>query len=370
LSGPASRRPAFRDLLASDQLPALDGLRAVAVAAVMVFHFGAASFYWAKLGVTLFFVLSGFLITLLLIRERERTGSVSLRNFYIRRALRIFPAYYVFLLLSFGWMLIEGLDIPAALVLSAGFYVLNYVQAFGAFRNTPVSHGWTLGVEEQFYLLWPAMLRAAWNRKLAPEALVGFALGAILLWRVILVAGDLVPDGYQYYAFDTQFDALLVWCGLALCVRRDWVQRTAHAISVTPIAPLLTVIILAAGHQIPLDVWYLTIGNFFDALLLAILLVQMMMLHPHPAWRWIQWRWVRFLGAISYPLYLYHQLGRRIVDSIWQPRFAVWIVVATTVSLALAIGSYYFVEKPFLKLKTRFARTAGPAATAPLPLAS
>jgi len=154
LSGPASRPPALRDLLASDHLPALDGLRAVAVAAVMVFHFGAASFYWAKLGVTLFFVLSGFLITLLLMREREATGSVSLRSFYIRRALRIFPAYYVFLLLSFAWMLIEGQDVPAALVFSDGFYVLNYVQSFGAFRDTPVSHGWTLGVEEQFYLLW------------------------------------------------------------------------------------------------------------------------------------------------------------------------------------------------------------------------
>src|SRR5688572_27719220 len=91
----------------------------------MVFHFGAASFYWAKLGVTLFFVLSGFLITLLLMREREATGSVSLRSFYIRRALRIFPAYYVFLLLSFAWMLIEGQDVPAALVFSAGFYEIG-----------------------------------------------------------------------------------------------------------------------------------------------------------------------------------------------------------------------------------------------------
>jgi len=212
------------------------------------------------------------------------------------------------------------------------------------------------------------MLRAAWNRTLAPAALVGFALGAILLWRVILVVADLVPDGYQYYAFDTQFDALLVGCGLALCARTNWVQRTARAVSVTPIAPLLTVAVLAAGHQIPLDVWYLTIGNLFDAVLLAILLVQVMMLHRHLAWRWIQWRWVRFLGAISYPLYLYHQLGRRIVDSIWQPRFAVWIVVATMVSLALAIGSYYFVEKPFLRLKTRFTRRAAPATEA-LPLA-
>jgi peptidoglycan/LPS O-acetylase OafA/YrhL len=369
LSGPSRRPAALRDLIAREHLPALDGLRAVAVAAVMVFHFGAASFYWAKLGVTLFFVLSGFLITLLLIREREATGSVSLRKFYFRRALRIFPAYYVFLLLSFGWMLIEGMDVPAALVLSAGLYALNYVQAFGAFRDTPVSHGWSLGVEEQFYLLWPTMLLAAWNRKVAPGALVGFALGAILLWRVFLVVTDLVPDGYQYYAFDTQFDALLIGCGLALCARAEWVQRVADAVSVTPVAPLLTVVALALSHQIPVDAWYLTIGNLFDAVLLAILLVQAMMLHQHVTWRWIEWRWVRFLGAISYPLYLYHQLGRRIVDNVWQPRFAVWIVVTTAVSLVLAIGSYYFVEQPFLKLKKRFARTAPPATEA-LPLAS
>jgi peptidoglycan/LPS O-acetylase OafA/YrhL len=339
-------------------------LRAVAVGGVMVFHYGLLPFAFAKLGVSLFFVLSGFLITLLMVREREATGSVSLKRFYIRRALRIFPAYYVFLAVSFAWMAFQGQAVPAALVLVSVFYALNYAQAFGAFRSTPVSHGWSLGVEEQFYLVWPAMLRAAWRRNVSVPKLILAGIILVCAWRTTLsLAG--VRSGYVYYAFDTRFDCLLMGCGLAICVRDDWVQRTARVVSANALLPIATLMLLGAIHVVPVELWYLTVADSFEAILLAILLVQGLMLSAHPLWSWLNWPVVRYLGTISYPLYLYHQLAGNIAFEAVQSRWVVQIASAVAMAVALAMVSYHFIERPFLRRKERLSAMAAGEKTVP-----
>ena len=323
----------------------------------MVFHYRLLPFAFAKLGVSLFFVLSGFLITLLMMREREATGSISLKRFYLRRALRIFPAYYVFLAVTFGWMAFQGQQLPAALVLASVFYVLNYVQAFGACRSTPVSHGWSLGVEEQFYLVWPAMLRTAWRRNVPVSKLILVAIILICAWRATLTLAGVNP-GYLYYAFDTRFDSLLTGCGLAICIREGWVQRTARAVSSNALLPVATLILLGAAESVPVDLWFFTVADSFEAILLAALLVQGMMLHDHPLWRWLNWPTVRYVGTISYPLYLYHQLAPSIVASVVQPRRVVQLALEVMVTFALAMGSYHIVERPFLRRKERLSAIA------------
>jgi peptidoglycan/LPS O-acetylase OafA/YrhL len=328
-------------------------LRAVAVGGVMVFHYGLLPFAFAKLGVSLFFVLSGFLITLLMMRERETTGSVSLKRFYARRALRIFPAYYVFLVVVLAWMASQGEPTPPALVLASVFYVLNYVQAFGAFRSTPVSHGWSLGVEEQFYLVWPAMLRGAWRRRIPVPKLILVAVILVCAWRTTLTLAGVRP-GYLYFAFDTRFDSLLIGCGLAICIRDGWVQRAARMVSANALLPVVTLLLLGASEVVPVELWFLTVADSFEAILLAILLVQGLLLHQHPLWRWLNWPIVRYLGTISYPLYLYHQLSPAIIPDTLPLRWSMQVALTFLVAIALAMCSYHLVERPFLLLKERF----------------
>jgi peptidoglycan/LPS O-acetylase OafA/YrhL len=363
----ATTPPSLVDIVGtSSRLPALDGLRAVAVAAVIVFHYGLARFALARLGVSLFFVLSGFLITLLLVREREKTGDVSLKNFYIRRALRIFPAYYTFLGLSFLFMIAAGIDTPPLLVLSSLFYLLNNVEAFNLIIGTPVSHGWSLAVEEQFYLLWPALLRACWARGYSVRRVIFLAIAAICLWRTVLWANG-IGNSYQYYAFDTRFDSLLVGCGLAICVHDGWLERLARAVTIHPLAPLLTVVLLGALQFLPPRWWYNTVSHTSDAILLAILLVQALLLNRHWLWSWLEWRWVGYMGSISYPLYLYHQLVNQVMEQFWLPRLSVQLVVKVGLTFAMAMASYHFLEMPFLRLKGRF---GGAARTDAVPAAA
>jgi len=143
--------------LKQSHLPSLDGLRAIAALLVVFMHAGLS---WCPggLGVLAFFVLSGFLITWLLLKEEERFGRISMKLFYIRRSLRIFPAFYVYWLLLIGSLLFFQKRILWGQALSSFFYVNNYYQAILGDPNTGFSHTWSLGIEEQFYLLWPRRL--------------------------------------------------------------------------------------------------------------------------------------------------------------------------------------------------------------------
>src|SRR5207253_11425408 len=139
--------------LGQSHIPVLDGLRAVSVFTVMGYHLGFARVP-GDLGVSAFFVLSGFLITWLLLKEDRATGRVSLSRFYTRRVLRIFPAYYAFLALSFVIDQLRHDPWSPALRNSAIFYAVNYFNAYQGHPNTSIAHAWSLAIEEQFYLLW------------------------------------------------------------------------------------------------------------------------------------------------------------------------------------------------------------------------
>ena len=144
--------------------PELDGLRALAVVLVMGSHFNLPGFSSGGfVGVTLFFVLSGYLITSVLVAERHAIGSVSLRRFYLRRAARLLPALAVLLVVVGGSLVaMDAAGVAAAGVTSAALYVSNLAVAAGV-NTGPLEHTWSLAIEEQFYLVWPAVLLALWN---------------------------------------------------------------------------------------------------------------------------------------------------------------------------------------------------------------
>jgi peptidoglycan/LPS O-acetylase OafA/YrhL len=171
-----------------EYIPAFDGLRAVAIIGVLLFHLGGTTFSVGWTGVILFFVLSGYLITGILLDAKGSGGYF--RNFYIRRALRIFPAYYLVLLLTAATIYIVA---PTSPVFGPGafewnyfiFYVQNYWLGIQAYQ-TPLAgilgHTWTLAIEEQFYLIWPAIVYFLGRR-----ALVVFCIALLVLSPIVRV---------------------------------------------------------------------------------------------------------------------------------------------------------------------------------------
>lgn len=352
-------------------IPALDGIRAIAVFFVIFFHLSNERnlpVFPGPLGVLGFFVLSGFLITWLLIKEQEKSGSISLKGFYRRRALRIFPAFYVFWLLAVGSRLVahgEG-QMPWSQAFSAFFYVSNYFHAI--FHPSPdfILHTWSLSAEEQFYLLWPiTFLLFSRNRRRLIVLLV-MVITTIWVHRVHLWMATHAAY-YITYAFDTRADALLVGCLLALLLKEGraegLIEKTCHP----PWAPLVTASLIGASvFAGRLSEGYkLTVGLSIEPLLVAILICQFVLHSWSWPWKWLNSKPVAYLGRISYPLYLYHMLATHIttriaarIPGLSTPMF---VALAVLVAIAMASCSYHFVEKPFLAFKTK--RSAQPRAT-------
>lgn len=346
----------FRNVIARTHLPALDGLRAVAVFTVVALHANFPLRIPGDLGVSAFFVLSGFLITRLLISERERTGDVSIRRFYLRRTMRIFPAYYAFLLLSYAIDAHAGQRWSPTLLANTLTYTVNYFNAFNHHPTTSVAHAWSLAVEEQFYLLWPLafVILAARGRR-ALVAGVSLAALAAVAWRSWLILGAHVDASYVYNAFDTRLDNLAIGCLLALAVDYERVVAAATMVAKRSWFPIVVLVLLLTSRLALPDAYHYSIGFTVDALLVAVLIAQLLQLYRTCLWGWLEWPAVRYLGTISYPIYLYHQwgasVGRRIAGDGRLVEFAVGVLA----TILLATGSYYVIERPFLKLKARYA---------------
>ena len=327
----------------------MDGLRAVAVALVVLFH---AGFSWigGTVGVQLFFVLSGFLITRLLLGEFAETGTVGYGEFLLRRALRILPAYYVFLIATFLLDRHLGDAWPRSMTLSALTYVYNYWVVAQRTQLTSIDQTWSLAVEEHFYLVWPLVfLVLARRRRVWLCAVTAVLVLAVLVWRCALLAetGNLVM---AYNRSDTRIDAILVGCLFAGALTFPSAQRAATKLAVWW-GPLVTVVLLGAD-QIPSHTFQYSVGFTVEAVLCAVLLVQLLQLSATRGWRWLDSRGARQIGALSYSLYLWHMWGFRFGSHLpdWP---GLHFLGGTLIGLGLAAGSYYLVERPVLTLRAR-----------------
>ena len=356
ISGNRSARSGALDAnLAKSHLPSLDGLRAIAAFLVVFYHAGVG---WTSggLGVLTFFVLSGFLITWLLLKEEEQSGTISLKSFYVRRSLRIFPAFYAYWLLLSALLLLTHKRYVVAQALSSFFYVNNYYQAIYGDPNTGFSHTWSLGVEEQFYLLWPLfflLLSHTRNR-------LRFLLAAILviaLYREALVFLAHRDQGYIYEAFDTRADHLLMGCLLAIALRAGVWTNLWRPLCASWWLAAVTVGMLAASTALALQygtTYRDAVGFVVDPVLVAVLIVQTI---AHPAAGFgiaLNWGWIRYLGTVSYSVYLYQQVVLEPVRTRMGAWPAISLLAAVLAVVAMASASYWIVERPFLRLKKRF----------------
>jgi peptidoglycan/LPS O-acetylase OafA/YrhL len=338
-------------LLSGSHLPALDGLRAVAVGLVIAYHAGSP--VPGDLGVTTFFVLSGFLITWLLLREFQASGAIALGAFYIRRTLRIFPAYFTFIFITFAIDAVRGIPRPAELTVAALTYTTNYYFAFHPHRGS-LALTWSLAVEEQFYLLWPATLRHLLPRGMPTvRRFLAAVIVVVAAWRSFLYLGAAVGSLYVYAAFDTRADSLAIGGLLAAISSATGFAAGAVKVARQPWWPIVTVLLIGASRSGISDSWHYTLGFTLDSLLVAVLLVQLLQWHAHPLWRWLDSGVVRYLGRISYPLYLWHGYGLAVGARIGGP-ILVQRLAGVLASIVLASGSYYIIERPMLRLKQRF----------------
>jgi peptidoglycan/LPS O-acetylase OafA/YrhL len=340
--------------LRKKKIPKLDALRAVSAFIVVIYHFGF-QFFPAGLGVLVFFVISGFLITWLLLEETEKTGTVSLLHFYFRRTFRIFPAFYVFWMVLVGALLLKHGHIIWGQAIATFFYVGNYYQGLNHYPETGFSHAWSLGVEEQYYLLWPALVLLLGR---APRVLLRATCSGILLvwiYRLFLVYTGTRQE-YIYTAFETRFDHLLIGCVVAISLRYGYFSRLWRFVcsrTVFMLVPLACLILSTiAFHAWGVD-YRDVIGFIVDPLLVALLIVQLLASRA----RWLAWmdsRLLVYLGTISYSTYLYHEIASTLVVKVVHGRPQL-LVTAFEVAAAYVIASisYFAVEKPFLRLRAK-----------------
>ncbi len=370
--------------------PALDGLRAIAVAMVFVVHFVYKIMPWGWLGVQVFFVLSGFLITGILYDTIGARGN--LRNFYGRRVLRIFPLYYAFLALCGLVLLVTHGPCPRSyalwLVYLQNFFWLvkqpqtrDVLYTGAMFPFAAIGHLWSLALEEQFYLVWPILVFAIRDRRRLMQTCCGlilFRLGLAVFWQLHLSPSAL-ETGIIYRMLPTQADALLIGALLSLWLRgRPSAKLQLHSGRLALFAISFYAALLAVLHVWPnlisgQDVFDYTSGfqtilglplsNVVSAaVLLAVLQPGTSLFHL------CQLAPMRSLGRISYGLYVYHlpiyvlcagfvqRLCSRHVSS--RLEHLLHATFATLLTIAVSYASFHLFEKRFLLLKNRFVTSA------------
>jgi peptidoglycan/LPS O-acetylase OafA/YrhL len=311
-------------------------------------------------GADLFFVLSGYLITSILQNEQAAAGSFSLKNFYIRRMLRLLPAFYLLLLVMLA---LTGLMAkPTAHLLSiaaASAYVMNWVRAFDLLSPGLLGHTWTLAAEEQFYLLWPLALLVIPRRRLVP--CVAVAIAGEIAWRLVLVhQGAEVTR--TYHGLDTHSEALLLGCLIALVKARRLGPLLPRG---TIMIPAVFLVGFAATARVAAPLTQ-TAGLSLAALMAGWLILAV--LESEAAKRALAWRPLVFTGQISYGWYLWHYPLFNIAELASGGSGNLGIAGTFAViagSCLVAVLSHRYVERPFMRLKDKFAADARASITMP-----
>ncbi|MBX9688220.1 MAG: acyltransferase [Candidatus Obscuribacterales bacterium] len=351
-------------------LPFLDGLRAISILLVLGFHqLGPVSGFLGTqlngwVGVDLFFIISGFLISSILLKEKDKKGCFSLKNFYMRRWLRICPVYYCFLTIMCAWMSLRGEHDYAAFAV-AGLYLSNFDMASGwglISAGTGLLITWSLAVEEQFYLFWPATLKAA-GKKAFPVCII--LIAAAYFWRIYLL-----NNGASWLrlsvGLDTKLDSIMLGVALAMLWRGELFKSKCQEFFAagwkqTPLIAAVLVSCHYLGHPatetFPLFFWAFKLPLVL--LLMTALLLSLLSNPASAAARFLSTRPMVFVGRLSYSLYLWHVIVSfpstdGILQAICHHKRYLVELAKFAACIGISAGSYYFIEQPFLKIKSKF----------------
>jgi peptidoglycan/LPS O-acetylase OafA/YrhL len=366
--GAARSRPDHHVGSTPPHIPSLDGLRAASLSIVFVAHAGLEWIIPGGFGVTVFFFLSGFLITTLMRFELQTTGAVSVRNFYLRRALRILPPFYVVLALACVLALLRVLpgDLQFRVVLAQALHVANYWYVwFGAVGSAAGTVPyWSLAVEEHFYLVFPLLYlglnRLMSNRAQAQTLLTLCAI--VCVWRCILVLGFGATENRTFMASDTRVDSILFGCALALAMNpvldSPWGSERLWKIVLLPAG--LSLLMFTFVYRAP---WFReTIRYTVQGIALTPLFVSAIRFPTWLPFRVLNARPVAYVGVLSYTLYLVHQVALLLVlyqlPALDPVRRA---ILALLLSFIVALTIHRLVEKPCARIRKRLTRVASVA---------
>lgn len=345
----------------------INGLRAISICLVIFSHlslqYHVFAFPWitkwgfplvaiitdGNLGVNVFFVISGFLITALLLQEEHATHHISLKNFYIRRVLRIFPAYYFllfiyFLLQCMGYIYINEKSWLTSLTYTKYFYMPDWYTG----------HAWSLSIEEHFYLFWPLIFVSGKKIRRVVAVLV---IIAVLIIKIII----------QYHPMSwitdvsifTKADAIAIGCLTAIYQDKllSFLGKRWHLFFLLSVDFLLLwIVVFSVFTHTRLGIWLNTIysilgvGNGIVANILIAIIMLYSIFGPKTAWhKLLDFKAVNYIGVLSYSIYLWQQFFIN-NTRLWFNQFPLNLLCV----LFAALFSYYVIERPFLKLKSRF----------------
>jgi peptidoglycan/LPS O-acetylase OafA/YrhL len=352
---------------AAPHIPSLDGVRALAFMIVFVSHAGLKDLVPGGFGVTIFFVLSGYLITTLLRLEFERNGMIDLRAFYVRRAFRILPLLYLTLTVAIVLGLAGQLGggIKLAGVLSQVLHWSNYhLITYGpgsVVGGTIVL--WSLAVEEHFYLLFPILFRFMSKRLSTPTQgwLLVSACAGCLLWRLILILGLHQPGVRTELGTDTRFDGLLFGCLLAVVANpvldaSRWLDLKRLRWTAVLALPLILFTFIYRNEAFR-ETWRYTLQSVALLPLFAYVIKD----RGSIVFRILNFRWMAQLGVLSYSLYLVHAIVLEwFTKHLQAPKFVIGVATLATaivVAKLLQLG----VERPLLRIRKNLERQVQPA---------
>ncbi len=344
----------------SFHLPSLDGIRAIAVLLVFVSHAGWGYVVPGGFGVTVFFFLSGFLITTLLRREYDHSGRINFRNFYLRRIYRILPPMYfvLFSILILGIVGVVENSANIGGVMAQIFQVTNYYIITGHESGWVFSTAtfWSLAVEEHFYILFPLLLVFCLKRWRNSDIAKIFSLICFLelIWRCVLVFGYNVPTDRTYMGTDTRFDSLLFGCIMGLWMnpvfdepgyfKEKWAKAGLFLFSIMIL--LITFVFRSESFR-----------ETFRYTLQGVALFPIFWLAVRcPEWRLfriLNTRVLRFIGAISYVFYLSHLFFLNIAHSMPWLNLGWSAIVAFAMTVAFSYAVQVSIERPFADLRRR-----------------
>ncbi|MEY2473910.1 MAG: hypothetical protein QOK28_3239 [Actinomycetota bacterium] len=347
--------------------PALDGLRGIAVMGVLMFHSGSNKYVvglypGGKYGVDVFFVLSGFLITGLLLAEHTKNATISLRNFYMRRALRLLPALAMTIVFVAIAAHVVGHNADGRSLKWAVFPVIFYVGNWAVAANPKnlgyLGHTWTLALEEQFYLFWPPVLKRALRWDPAARRIAAVLFSVVVLLGVVRAYLTLIHFGHGLYQPAWRFDGLLLGSVLAIFLDRIDTGALRRRLQSPTLAIVAFVVLGLITLWLPTHPRLEGFGGLSLFYVVAAVVVAFAGLADQHVGlnKLLSFPPLAGLGRISYGVYLFHIPTMALIHTTRISHLENWqeVVIHQTASIAIAAASYLLIERRILALKARF----------------